>query len=116
MTKGKIDDIIILVFSFEGSSAIFFANTNVIPNTQCKLVKEAYECREMKAFFSYGKEISNQRFFCDYECKKNESDLFQGKEKCFSLYPKLIILDSSVVEHPAVNRRVVGSSPTRGAF
>ena len=26
-----------------------------------------------------------------------------------------IILDSSVVEHSAVNRRVVGSSPTRGA-
>ena len=26
----------------------------------------------------------------------------------------LIILDSSAVEHPAVNRRVVGSSPTRG--
>ena len=25
-----------------------------------------------------------------------------------------IILDSSMVEHPAVNRRVVGSSPTRG--
>ena len=27
-----------------------------------------------------------------------------------------IILDSSMVEHSAVNRRVVGSSPTRGAF
>ena len=26
-----------------------------------------------------------------------------------------IFLDSSMVEHPAVNRRVVGSSPTRGA-
>ena len=25
-------------------------------------------------------------------------------------------LDSSAVEHPAVNRRVVGSNPTRGAF
>ena len=25
-----------------------------------------------------------------------------------------IFLDSSMVEHPAVNRRVVGSSPTRG--
>ena len=25
-----------------------------------------------------------------------------------------VILDSSMVEHPAVNRRVVGSSPTRG--
>ena len=28
---------------------------------------------------------------------------------------KLIILDSSMVEHSAVNRVVVGSSPTRGA-
>jgi hypothetical protein len=27
----------------------------------------------------------------------------------------LIFLDSSAVEHPAVNRRVVGSNPTRGA-
>ena len=27
---------------------------------------------------------------------------------------KLIILDSSMVEHSAVNRVVVGSSPTRG--
>ena len=26
-----------------------------------------------------------------------------------------LILDSSAVEHPAVNRRVVGSNPTRGA-
>ena len=25
------------------------------------------------------------------------------------------VLDSSAVEHPAVNRRVVGSNPTRGA-
>ena len=25
-----------------------------------------------------------------------------------------LILDSSAVEHPAVNRRVVGSNPTRG--
>ena len=25
-------------------------------------------------------------------------------------------LDSSTVEHPAVNRRVVGSNPTRGAI
>ena len=29
-------------------------------------------------------------------------------------FPK-IFLDSSAVEHPAVNRRVVGSNPTRGA-
>ena len=29
---------------------------------------------------------------------------------------KLIFLDSSMVEHSAVNRVVVGSSPTQGAF
>ena len=29
---------------------------------------------------------------------------------------KLIILDSSMVEHSAVNRVVVGSSPTRGVY
>ena len=29
---------------------------------------------------------------------------------------KNIFLDSSMVEHSAVNRVVVGSSPTRGAF
>ena len=28
----------------------------------------------------------------------------------------LVILDSSMVEHSAVNRVVVGSSPTRGAY
>ena len=28
----------------------------------------------------------------------------------------MIFLDSSMVEHSAVNRRVVGSSPTRGVF
>ena len=28
----------------------------------------------------------------------------------------IVILDSSMVEHAAVNRGVVGSSPTRGAF
>jgi hypothetical protein len=27
-----------------------------------------------------------------------------------------VFLDSSAVEHPAVNRRVVGSNPTRGAI
>ena len=27
-----------------------------------------------------------------------------------------VVLDSSAVEHSAVNRRVVGSSPTRGVF
>ena len=29
---------------------------------------------------------------------------------------KLVFLDSSMVEHSAVNRVVVGSSPTQGAF
>ena len=29
---------------------------------------------------------------------------------------ELIILDSSAVEHSAVNRRVVGSNPTRGVL
>ena len=44
-----------------------------------------------------------------------------GDKKDDSLYVVLkvhnieIFLDSSVVEHSAVNRRVVGSSPTRGA-
>ena len=31
-------------------------------------------------------------------------------------YFLLLFLDSSMVEHTAVNRGVVGSSPTRGAF
>ena len=42
-------------------------------------------------------------------------------ERCriYDLYAVLkahafVILDSSMVEHSAVNRRVVGSSPTRG--
>ena len=30
--------------------------------------------------------------------------------------PKAVFLDSSMVEHSAVNRVVVGSSPTRGVF
>ena len=29
---------------------------------------------------------------------------------------KMLFLDSSMVEHSAVNRRVVGSSPTRGVI
>ena len=33
--------------------------------------------------------------------------------KCFDV---LLFLDSSAVEHSAVNRRVVGSNPTRGAY
>ena len=36
--------------------------------------------------------------------------------RCFSSIKDSIILDSSVVEHSAVNRRVVGSSPTRGVL
>ena len=31
-----------------------------------------------------------------------------------NLHKKKVILDSSMVEHSAVNRVVVGSSPTRG--
>ena len=34
----------------------------------------------------------------------------------FRCYLMEIILDSSMVEHSAVNRRVVGSSPTRGVY
>ncbi len=34
----------------------------------------------------------------------------------FRCYLMEIILDSSMVEHSAVNRGVVGSSPTRGVF
>ena len=29
-------------------------------------------------------------------------------------YNNMVVLDSSAVEHSAVNRRVVGSNPTRG--
>ena len=36
--------------------------------------------------------------------------------RCFSFITDSMILDSSVVEHSAVNRRVVGSSPTRGVM
>ena len=32
------------------------------------------------------------------------------------MFVLFIFLDSSMVEHSAVNRRVVGSSPTRGVF
>ncbi len=32
------------------------------------------------------------------------------------IYHVVIFLDSSMVEHTAVNRGVVGSSPTRGAY
>ena len=42
-----------------------------------------------------------------------------GRCRIYDLYAVLkahafVILDSSMVEHSAVNRRVVGSSPTRG--
>ena len=33
-----------------------------------------------------------------------------------SVRQTLVFLDSSAVEHSAVNRRVVGSNPTRGVF
>ena len=36
--------------------------------------------------------------------------IFQG------IIKNRIVLDSSMVEHAAVNRGVVGSSPTRGVF
>ncbi len=36
-------------------------------------------------------------------------------KKC-DIISQEIILDSSMVEHSAVNRGVVGSSPTRGAY
>ena len=41
---------------------------------------------------------------------------FEGiRSQLMALYNKVIFLDSSMVEHSAVNRVVVGSSPTRGA-
>ena len=48
--------------------------------------------------------------------------MFDGYVKClnsvliFKVDSNLMILDSSAVEHPAVNRRVVGSNPTRGVL
>ena len=48
---------------------------------------------------------------------------FRIEKRCriYGLYAVLkahafVILDSSMVEHSAVNRRVVGSSPTEGAI
>ena len=38
-----------------------------------------------------------------------------GQEPLQAPYGARIVLDSSMVEHAAVNRGVVGSSPTRGA-
>ena len=43
--------------------------------------------------------------------QKNKSELYEVLK-----VQTLIILDSSMVEHSAVNRVVVGSSPTRGVF
>ena len=41
----------------------------------------------------------------------------RSRKRVFDLArTRALILDSSAVEHPAVNRRVVGSNPTRGAF
>src|SRR5579875_926769 len=39
-----------------------------------------------------------------------------GGRRFESVYLHQMFLDSSAVEHPAVNRRVVGSNPTRGAI
>jgi hypothetical protein len=41
---------------------------------------------------------------------ERKADTFTKEER-----KNRIVLDSSMVEHSAVNRRVVGSSPTRGA-
>ncbi len=58
--------------------------------------------REIRIFvFGFEGMTSNENHF------KNES--FMG------LRSEAIFLDSSMVEHSAVNRVVVGSSPTRGA-
>ena len=40
---------------------------------------------------------------------------FEGIKTFIALRSNDIFLDSSMVEHSAVNRVVVGSSPTRGA-
>ena len=57
----------------------------------------------------FAKQIHRDEFFgVDY---KNKSDLYEVLK-----VQTLIILDSSMVEHSAVNRVVVGSSPTRGVF
>ena len=55
------------------------------------------------------------------EAKRNRDEFFGVDWKKSNLYEvlkvqTLIILDSSMVEHSAVNRVVVGSSPTRGVF
>ena len=55
------------------------------------------------------------------EAKRNRDEFFGVDWKKSNLYEvlkvqTLIILDSSMVEHSAVNRVVVGSNPTRGVF
>ena len=54
--------------------------------------------------------------------KETGSWLLKAAGRCYDRYTvlkvsafKKMILDSSMVEHSAVNRVVVGSSPTRGA-
>ena len=49
---------------------------------------------------------------CFESSKNNKSDLYE----VLKVQPSEIFLDSSMVEHSAVNRVVVGSSPTRGVF
>ena len=48
------------------------------------------------------------------EHSKEKCIVYRGVEILYKCSQK-IILDSSMVEHSAVNRVVVGSSPTRGA-
>ena len=49
-----------------------------------------------------------------YRAPGGHTSMYGGR--CFSSIKDSIVLDSSVVEHSAVNRRVVGSSPTRGVL
>ena len=57
--------------------------------------------------------LSVQRTFCE-----STSEVFQKTKYFVGVFSRremyTVILDSSVVEHSAVNRRVVGSNPTRG--
>ena len=50
-------------------------------------------------------------------CKQEvtSSTLVFSTKPCTEVLGIYIFLDSSAVEHSAVNRRVVGSNPTRGA-
>ncbi len=54
---------------------------------------------------------------CNFEGSKKElskEERKKDKRKGKRSEKTEIVLDSSMVEHPAVNRVVVGSSPTRG--